>query len=325
MDAVLGWGIQFVLWFQGLGAWLINPMKLFTFLGNEEFFLLLAPALYWCINSQAGIRVGLLLMLSGCTNTIIKLLFHQPRPYWIDPKVKALSTETSFGLPSGHAQNAVVVWGGLAASFKKKWLWVLAFLFPILIGLSRVYLGVHFPTDMLAGWLIGALLLWIYLKLEPGVKRWGSQRRMGIQILAAFGFSIALILLGGIAKMSLANWTIPIEWIENAKAAAPEAEPINPTDITGLVSNSATFFGLILGGILMAKRGGFNAAGANWQLILRYIVGIIGLLIFWAGLKAIFPSGDDLLALFLRYLRYGLVGFWVSGAAPWVFYRLKLA
>jgi hypothetical protein len=75
----------------------------------------------------------------------------------------------------------------------------------------------------------------------------------------------------------------------------------------------------------MAKRGGFNAAGANWQLILRYIVGIIGLLIFWAGLKAIFPSGDDLLAMFLRYLRYGLVGFWVTGAAPWVFYRLKLA
>ena len=77
MDAVLDWGIQVVLWFQGLGTWLVAPMKLFSFLGNEEFFLLLAPVLYWCIDSQAGMRVGLLLMLSGCTNTIIKIFFYQ--------------------------------------------------------------------------------------------------------------------------------------------------------------------------------------------------------------------------------------------------------
>jgi membrane-associated phospholipid phosphatase len=325
MDAVLDWGIQVVLWFQGLGTWLVAPMKLFSFLGNEEFFLLLAPVLYWCIDSQAGMRVGLLLMLSGCTNTIIKIFFYQPRPYWIEPQVKAYSAESSFGLPSGHAQNAVVVWGGLAASFKKKWLWVLAFIFPFLIGLSRIYLGVHFPSDVLVGWLLGALLLWVYLKLEPGIKRWGSQQRMSTQIVAAFGVSMILILLGVIARVSLGSWILPTEWVENAQAAAPEAELINPTDLTGLVSNSAAFFGLILGGILMAKRGGFSAAGENWQLVLRYITGIIGVLILWAGLKIIFPSGDDWLALILRYVRYGLVGFWVTGLAPWVFYRLKLA
>jgi hypothetical protein len=161
--------------------------------------------------------------------------------------------------------------------------------------------------------------------LEPGVKRWGIHQPLSIQILAAFGVSMILILLGFLAKVSLVNWTLPADWIENAQTAASEAEPINPTDLTSLVSNSAAFFGLCLGGILMAKRGGFNASGENWQLILRYLIGIVGVLIFWYGLKVVFPSGDDLLALILRYVRYGLVGFWVTGAAPWVFYRLKLA
>jgi membrane-associated phospholipid phosphatase len=323
MDVVSNWGIQIVLWFQSLGTWLVIPMKFFTFLGTEEFYLLLAPLLYWCIDSQSGLRLGILLMLSGSTFSVLKIFFHQPRPYWVDPSVKAYSAEPSFGLPSGHATFSTVVWGSLAVSFKKKWLWVLAFILPILIGLSRVYLGVHFLSDVIAGWLLGILILWVYLKMEPIVKQWGRRQPMTIQILAAFGISVVLILLGVIAKMSLANWTLPPEWVENAKAAAPEAEPINPMDLSGVVTSSAVLFGLLMGIILVTKRGSINTAGEPWQLILRYIIGIIGLLIIWAGLKVVFPTGEDLLSIILRYVRYGLVGFWVTGAAPWLFYQFK--
>jgi membrane-associated phospholipid phosphatase len=325
MAMILELGIQIVLFFQGLGVWLAGPMKLLSLLGNEEFFLLLAPALYWCIDSQAGLRVGLLLMISGCTNTFFKILFHQPRPYWIDPAVKAYGAETSFGLPSGHAQNAAAVWGGLAFSFKKRWIWVTAGALAFLIGLSRIYVGVHFPTDVLVGWLIGALLLWIYLKLEPTIKAWLKPLHPGWQVGIAFTASLVLILLGVIARASLGDWVLPADWAANASAATPEAEPINPTDLTGLVSNSAAFFGLCLGAVLMAQRGGFKPEGKTWQLGLRYLVGIVGILVLWAGLREIFPGGEDWLSLILRYVRYGLVGFWVTGGAPWVFYKLRLA
>jgi membrane-associated phospholipid phosphatase len=325
MDIVHEIGIQIVLFFQGLGTWLIMPMKLLSFLGKEEFFLLLAPALYWCIDSQAGLRVGLLLMISGSVNSFFKLLFFRPRPYWVDPAVKAYGTETSFGIPSGHAQNSTAVWGGLAVSLKKKWLWVTAIVLIVLIGLSRIYNGVHFPTDVLVGWLIGTTVLAVYLKLEPQVKHWTDPFPPFQKAALAFAFSLILILLGLVVRVSLANWELPAEWVANAQAATPDAEPINPTDISGLVSNSAVLFGLCLGAIYIARYGGFKAQGKGIQLVLRYLIGTAGILILWAGLRVIFPGGEDVLSQVLRYLRYGLVGFWVSGGAPWVFKKLKLA
>ena len=325
MDIVNEIGIQIVLFFQGLGTWLIWPMKLFSFFGNEEFFLLLAPALYWCIDSQAGLRVGLLLMISGSVNSFFKLIFFRPRPYWIDPAVKAYGAEASFGIPSGHAQNSTAVWGGLATSFKKQWLWVTSILLVFLIGFSRLFLGVHFPTDVLAGWLIGATVLAVYMKLEPAVKQWIFPLSPQKQAALALAASFTLILLGLIARVSLANWDIPAEWVANAQAATPDAEPINPVDLSGLVSNSAVFFGLCLGAIYISRYGGFKAEGKGGQLILRYLMGTAGILILWAGLRAIFPGGEDALSQVLRYIRYGLVGFWVSGGAPWVFKKLNLA
>jgi hypothetical protein len=58
---------------------------------------------------------------------------------------------------------------------------------------------------------------------------------------------------------------------------------------------------------------------------LRYIVGLIGILILWMGLGQVFPDHADLTSYILRYVRYSLVGFWVAGGAPWLFFRIKLA
>jgi hypothetical protein len=74
----------------------------------------------------------------------------------------------------------------------------------------------------------------------------------------------------------------------------------------------------------MAPRGGFNASGPLGKRAARYLVGLIGVLVLYAGLKAIFPSGDTLIAYFFRYIRYTFLGFWVFGAAPWTFARLNL-
>lgn len=325
MDVLREIGINIVLYFQALGDWLNPIMQLATTLGNETFYLLVAPVLLWCIQAELGLRLGIYLMISGVVNTVLKLVLHGPRPYWYDPSVKALSTETSFGMPSGHAQNAVVVWGTIATYINRVWAWVLAVILIFTIGLSRVYLGVHFPSDVIIGWIIGALLLWILLKAEKPTLKWLISIRPGAQYAVVFGASLLLICVGYLAKLSNANWVLPLEWIETASIAAPEAEPILPFSLSGLISNAGAFFGLAVGGIWLWRQGGFNAGGPIVKRILRYLIGVIGIIFLWAGLRYVFPEGETSLAFTLRYVRYGLIGFWLTGLGPYLFIRLNLA
>jgi len=80
--------INFILFLQGLGNWLLPIMNFFTFLGSEYVYLLLLPLLYWCIDSAMGVRTALMLVFSVHTNTLLKMAFHTPRPYWVDSQVK---------------------------------------------------------------------------------------------------------------------------------------------------------------------------------------------------------------------------------------------
>ena len=76
------------------------------------------------------------------------------------------------GFPSGHTQSAVIVWGFLGARYRNIWMWGIALVLIVCIPLSRIYLGVHFPTDLLGGYVLGALLLVLYLRLEGRVGTW---------------------------------------------------------------------------------------------------------------------------------------------------------
>jgi hypothetical protein len=248
-----------------------------------------------------------------------------PRPYWYDRRVSALSTETSFGFPSGHSQNAVVVWGSLAGGIGKAWAWIAAVVIIILISFSRVYLGVHFPVDMIGGWLIGAILLWTLMRLETPVLHWLDGQSLLIRIAVVFLVSVSLIAIAAFARLMLAGWELPAEWIENARAADPSAEPINPLALKGIISNAALFFGLAVGGIWIYEKGGFETRGTLWQQVLRYLVGLVGVLVLWRGLGFFFPDGETLIPFSLRYIRYALVGVWVSGLAPLLFIQLRFS
>lgn len=318
-------GIAFILAFQALGAWLNPPMQVLSFFGNDLFFLLVAPVIFWSIDAALGLRLGLFLMVSASVNEALKLILHSPRPYWYSTRVGALSSETSFGVPSGHAQNSVVVWGTLAHHIHKSWAWIAAIALIFLIGVSRTYLAVHFPTDVLAGWVIGALLLWVLLKIEKPLLRWTKPLSRPAQVLLALAGSIGLILLSVIARASLGSWSVPQEWIANALAAFPDVE-INPLSIRSAFSNAGAFFGLAAGAILLPnKNGTFDARGPVWKRFLRYVVGLVGISLIYFGLSAVFPHGEDYTSLGLRYIRYALVGFWVTYLAPSLFIVLKLA
>lgn len=322
MDAILDLGVRLVIAIQGLGGWLKLPMEIFSFLGKEEFFILLLPILYWCVDSRLGIRVGLILMLSTSLNDSLKLALHGPRPYWYSKEVQGLATETSFGAPSGHAQSAISVWGMIAAVLRKRWGWVVAGLIIFFIGFSRLYLGVHFPHDVLIGWLAGGLLLWLTVRYWDPVAAWARRQSLEGQVMAAFAASLVLILLPLIPYLwlRLTNWQPDPAWASNATDAI---------SLSGAFTSAGVTFGLLAGVAWLSRKGGFKTSGVWWKLILRFLCGLVGVLVFYVGLDKLFglfaPDAEAILPFVLRYVRYALVGLWVSAGAPWVFIRLKLS
>jgi len=328
-DHILEWGIEVILALQGLGDWLIGPMNLLTFFGNIEFYLLVMPLIYWCWDSQLGLRVGIILLLNTGLNVLFKMVTPNSRPYWLDPRVRLLTNpEGSLGIPSGHAQNAVAVWGVIAAYLQTGWAWAVAIFLMFFIGLSRVYLGVHYPTDVFGGWLLGLMVLILFLKLEGPVAARLSQLDPPAQLAVVLAVSIGLALIGALIGFRTdAGWDPPLEWIENSAAQAPD-NPIAPFSLEILVSSAGAFLGLTAGAILLRPEIGFKAGGRWPKLVGRYILGIIGVLLLWRGLGALFElwaEAESLAGYALRYIRYSAIGLWVSALGPLLFIRLGLA
>jgi membrane-associated phospholipid phosphatase len=324
MQTLIESGIAFIIALQGMGDWLIAPMRFFSYLGNEEFFLLVLPLIYWSVDSGLGLRVAFILVTSNLFNNIAKLLFAGTRPYWISSHVRALwTTETSFGIPSGHAQNAVSVWGMFAAYGRRTWIWIVAIAIIFLIGFSRIFLGVHFPHDVIFGWLLGAVILWAFMRFWEPIGAWVGKKTLSQQILVAFIVSLIFIVLGFGSSTLRSGYQISETWISNSLLAGTELPA--PVDPNSTFTSAGTFFGVATGAAWIMSIGGYQASGPIKKRTIRYIIGLIGVLILWMGLGEVFPRGEGFIFYTLRYIRYALVGWWVAGGAPWLFIRFKLA
>ena len=324
MDILIENGIDWIIAIQSLGSWLKLPMEFFTFLGNENFFFLVLPLIYWSIDAGVGLRVAFILTTSNYLNTIVKVLFVAPRPYWISSKVEPLSIEHTFGIPSGHAQNSAAIWGTMAAGVQgagKRLAWITAFVLMFLVGFSRLYLGMHFVHDVLLGWLIGLTLLFVFLKLWDPVADWLKQQALLQQVMIAFIISLLIIAAGILFTAPLNAYVFPVEWTDNALRAGPVPDPVS---IEGIFTSAGSLFGLAAGAAWIAARGGYQASGPLEKRALRYVIGLVGVMILWFGLGQVFPDGETVIPLILRYLRYSLVGFWVTAGAPWLFFHFNL-
>jgi membrane-associated phospholipid phosphatase len=318
MEYLTEFFLPVALWFQRTPTWVTTGMKGVTFLGNVEFYLLVMPLLYWCIDIALGIRIGIILLLSGGINSILKMAFHSPRPFWVSPQVIGLTEEVSFGFPSGHAQNAASVWGLLAASRKNNWITAAALITIFLIGLSRLVLGAHFLHDVLAGWLIGGLILFLFLRFENKLVSWFNHSPVWKQVAPLGITALVLIMLAVPFSPPFNPPVLPAAWLLEV---APQE---NPYSYNELLNVAGSLLGLGFGVILLSRRSFFKREGSLWQLILRYLVGITGVLILYAGLGAVFPDNLNLISYLLRLVRYSMIGFWISIGAPQVFALLKL-
>lgn len=292
METFLDWGVDVVLWLQQFSPALDVFFKSLTFFGNKEFFLLFLPFIYWCIDRRTGARMLFVLLFSVFINSAAKVLVNQPRPFHYDSRVKKIVEAYGGGLPSGHTQNTVVLWGCLANRFRKKLLWVLTGFLVIGVPLSRIYLGVHFPTDIIGGYMLGISLLLGFIRLAPRAEAGLAEK--GIKWQLGLAFTVPLILI----SMS----------------------PVGDRDCLAAIS---TLWGFAVGMVLERRWIRFCAGGLWWKRTLRLLLGWALLFSLWMGLRFGF-QGLEPDSVF-RVLRYALVGLWCSAGAPWIFMRLKLA
>ncbi len=268
--------IWLILWLQNLWDWLTPLMKFFTYLGYPQAYMIIVALIYWSIDRKLGLRLAIFLPLVASLNSILKQAFHAPRPYWLDPGIKAIHVSNGFGMPSGHAQ-ASMVWIYAGALLKRKWFWVTAVTIVFMIGLSRIYLGVHFPSQVFFGWLIGVFVLIVFIRAEARVLAWFLNLRFSSQLLLIGGIAFLILLVGGVFVFFLRNWEMPVSWIRNSSAYFTDGiESIQfSVGMDAVAGNAGAFMGTAIGAILSHRKGGFDTHGSLWKLIFRSIAGLI--------------------------------------------------
>ncbi|MGY5871022.1 MAG: phosphatase PAP2 family protein [Candidatus Thorarchaeota archaeon] len=274
----------------GLGEFFM----LVTQLGSEIFYVVLLLIGYWAFNKREFIITTYVLIVAVLSNYWLKYIIANNRPptsYWY-----AGTDPPNYSTPSGHSQYSATFYGWLTVRTKTWWISLIGIILTFMIGISRIYLGVHFLGDVLLGWGVGILTVVLIYYLEKPAREYLSKYKFEHLIL--FVFIIGFLMLVVAALL-----------------------PAPPNDNFGNVGGLT--MGLALGLVLENRFVGFTVEAPNgqkWRLALRVVIGlglVIGVMI---GLSGILPSEDIL----LRSVRYFLVA--ITGVFVWplIFKKVNL-
>ncbi|MBU2710022.1 phosphatase PAP2 family protein [Zooshikella harenae] len=158
--------LSIIDFFQSLPSAMVSGLSWLSILGYGEAYVLILVLLIWRNHHQQALPLLLLLLFSSALNSLLKLLIAAPRPYWLNPELLLNLPDTAFGMPSGHALSATVFWFGLALWIRHWLFWLVAVVLVLLTAISRITLGVHFPSQTLAGILLGLICLGLFPQLK---------------------------------------------------------------------------------------------------------------------------------------------------------------
>ncbi len=167
------WETALQIWLQAhLSPAMMSIVSQFSLFGETMLMVAILGLFYWCLDKEAGRRIGLSVILATIWCPMVKNVFCRRRPYFdhdainiyrvVEPDADIYDVfAQGYSFPSGHSACSAANFGTIGREIKKPVTTVLAFLLPFLVGFSRVAVGAHYVTDVLAGWLLGAAAVFL--------------------------------------------------------------------------------------------------------------------------------------------------------------------
>lgn len=301
-----GLGLEIVQWFHGGGPGLLWYLLMpFHYIGDELGVMVVLAAVYWCVDKRQGIRLMVLVLGAQVFSNFFKVSWDRPRPFHVAPeRIQPISDYTQQGLPSGHTIFGTTSGLWLGQNWRSIAGYAVAGLLILLMGISRMVHGVHYPQDVVMGWLIGGVLFLAFVWIESRTCTWfetADPVRIAVLVLAVSIVVLAVALL------------VDPDF-ENRKS---------------ILAPAGAIAGGTLGLVIDREILGFKTAGSGRQRSLRLVAGLLLLapvhLALSAAFYAIFGENGGFWAAVFYMDRYGLMGLWVALGIPWVFTRIGLA
>ena len=279
--------LEIILGIQLLHGELLNHVfELITYIGETTIIIAVITFIYLVYDKRIGKKVVYISILSMVINGMLKLVIRAPRPIG-EPGIVSLRVETAGGysFPSGHSQNTATLFTWLALIIKKRWFTILSLILVFLVMISRLYLGVHYPIDVVVGASLGwGVSYYLFRKLD-------QLKHPTLTMLIVVVAFLPLTVLFGIFDPSMAGELFKM---------------------VGLLAGS------FLGFLFEEKYVQFSMNTQKWKALLRFLIGIGIALGLQTGLKWIFMEG-----LYGDMLRYFFVAFISLGLYPYLFKKLR--
>ena len=243
-------------------------MLLVTKLGEETAFLVAALIVFWCVDKRKGYYLLSVGFLGTMASQFLKITCRIPRPWVLDENVtileQAREAAAGYSFPSGHSQNAVGTFGAIAAFTGNRAVRWLCISVCILVPLSRMYIGVHTPADVLAG---AGMALALVIVLKKPVLR-GTDTVMKLLLTGMIFLSAALLLY-------VELWPFPAD--------------VDAHNLESALKNAYTMLGSTCGAafICWADRRvlNFSTRAVWWAQLLKVILGLGLVLVVKEGLR----------------------------------------
>lgn len=180
-----------------------------TLLGEETAFLAIALIIFWCVDKKRGYLLMSVGFMGTMLNQFMKLWFRVPRPWVVDENFTILEaareSASGYSFPSGHTTMAVGTFGSLAATSRKNWARAVYITLAVLVGFSRMYVGVHTPADVLVGALTSVVLILIFRPITMGDSEKGMKALIALMLTASLGLLIFVELYPFLGSVDAAN------------------------------------------------------------------------------------------------------------------------
>lgn len=282
--------------------WLDTVMAAITHLGEETVFMVAALFVFWCVSKRHGYYLLAIGFAGTVLNQFLKLLFRIPRPWVLDSDFtiveSARAQATGYSFPSGHSQNAIGTFGGIARFTRRKWVRVAAIVAAVLVPLSRMYLGVHTPLDVgVAAVIAVALVVTLYPLMERSDSRHGVMGAvLAVMLALAVGYLLFVSLYPFPADVDAANLASGVE---------------NAWKLLGAT------VGMLVGWWLDVRFIHFDTRAVWYVQLIKLVGGLALLLGIRAALKA--PLAAALGAGAGGAVRYGVMVLFAAAVWPMVF------